>query len=902
VALLLACLLASSAKADFGFQRVSFEATEEDGSPTEQAGAHPFALTASVFFNTIGPAEQQTPDGHLRDLRIGLPAGLIGTPALIPHCRHADFLTDRCSPGAAIGTVQILARFSSEEGSLPALIQAPVYNLDPLAGSGAEFGIYATFFESTSRLNIKLGISSETPNLFFASLTDTPQKIPILAYRLVLWGSPGDPAHDPYRGACGRSYLVGAETFEPLSAGSCSLEEDPRDPLLSISASCLASTAHFQATSWSGDSSRAALEVPPAHGCTGLAFTPQLAVTGTSTNANSPSGLDLRFEQRNEGLLTSDKLAGPQLSGADFKLPLGMTLNPSFVSGLGYCTPEQLSKETVEASAAEGCPQSSEVGTAEARTPLFTDAVEGSIYLAEPNDPATKTPGSENPFDARFALYFILKAPERGILIVQPILISADRETGQLDAALTEIPQLPLERLALRFDSSTVEPLATPPTCGAHSFSSSLLASSGIPLAIETPFFSITDNCPTTFEPSLGYQLSSSAAGSSAELTLQLSDTSHEPSPAAIALTLPAGLSAALGAVPTCAEAPALSATCPPNSRLGHLRIAIGAGPEPLSVPPDAGPGADVFLAGPYRGAPFSLLTKLPAAAGPFDLGTALLRAPIFIDPRTAQATIKLEDLPQILAGIPLRYREIRLSLDRPGLLRNPTSCGPTQILGSALASNGELAKLRQPFQVADCGALPFRPRLALSLSGNLARNGHPSLRAALRADPGEAALASATFTLPPGELLDLHHVRALCPRDLTPEQCPAASRLGPARLWSPLADTPLEGPIYLREPNHGLPDLLANLQGGGVHIVLHGGTATVGGRMQLRLDALPDIPLSRAVISIAGGRDGIFVNSRDLCATYAHAAAALSAHSGKRLLRHPRLRIRCLTHKRRWG
>jgi hypothetical protein len=286
-------------------------------------------------------------------------------------------------------------------------------------------------------------------------------------------------------------------------------------------------------------------------------------------------------------------------------------------------------------------------------------------------------------------------------------------------------------------------------------------------------------------------------------------------------------------------------------------------------------------------------LIGLGAKAGPFDLGIALLRAPIFIDPQTAQATIKLQDLPQILAGIPLRYREIRLVLDRPGFIHNPTSCEPTQITGTALAPDGITASFHDRFQAAECAALPFKPRLALHLSTG-ARNAHPALRAVLRSTSDEATISSAAFTLPSGELLDLHYLRGLCPRDTTPAGCPATSRLGSARFTTPLADTPLEGPIYLREPNHGLPDLLANLQGGGVHIVLDGSTATVGGRMQLRLDALPDIPLSRAVISIAGGRDGIFVNSRDLCATHPHAAAALSAHSGKRLLRHPRLRIRC--------
>jgi hypothetical protein len=160
-----------------------------------------------------------------------------------------------------------------------------------------------------------------------------------------------------------------------------------------------------------------------------------------------------------------------------------------------------------------------------------------------------------------------------------------------------------------------------------------------------------------------------------------------------------------------------------------------------------------------------------------------------------------------------------------------------------------------------------------------------------LRAGAEETGIAAATFTLPAGELLDLHHVPVLCARELPPERCPPASRIGNARVWSPLLEGPLEGPIYLREPSHRFPDLLADLRSAQLHFLLHGHTAAPGGRLRVRFPALPDIPLSRALFTLAGGHRGIFVNSEALCARRPRAEATFSAHSGKRRLLRPRLR-----------
>jgi hypothetical protein len=147
------------------------------------------------------------------------------------------------------------------------------------------------------------------------------------------------------------------------------------------------------------------------------------------------------------------------------------------------------------------------------------------------------------------------------------------------------------------------------------------------------------------------------------------------------------------------------------------------------------------------------------------------------------------------------------------------------------------------------------------------------------------------TFSLPAGQLLGIRQVRALCGREVPAGRCPRRSRLGIARVWTPLLAGSLEGPVYLRAPDQGrLPDLLADLRQGQIQMLLHGHTATSGGRLRVSFANLPDVPVSKAVVALAGGRHGLLVNSSSLCTGPRHTVAVLKAHNGKRLRLRPKV------------
>ena len=85
-------------------------------------------------------------------------------------------------------------------------------------------------------------------------------------------------------------------------------------------------------------------------------------------------------------------------------------------------------------------------------------------------------------------------------------------------------------------------------------------------------------------------------------------------------------------------------------------------------------------MAGPYKGAPLSLAIVTPATAGPFDLGTIVVRTALYIDSKTAQITAVSDPIPEILDGIPTDVRSVDLTLDRDQFTQTGTSCDPSSV------------------------------------------------------------------------------------------------------------------------------------------------------------------------------------------------------------------------------
>jgi hypothetical protein len=266
-----------------------------------------------------------------------------------------------------------------------------------------------------------------------------------------------------------------------------------------------------------------------------------------------------------------------------------------------------------------------------------------------------------------------------------------------------------------------------------------------------------------------------------------------------------------------------------------------------------------VYLAGPYKGAPFSLSIVVPAQAGPFELGTVVVRAALFIDRHDSHITVVSDPLPTILQGIPLRIRQVTVDLDRPGFMLTPTSCAPMSVNATITSTQGVSATASSHFQVTNCANLPFKPVLTASTTGRASKPNGASLDVKIASGVGMANIASVKVDLPkqlPSRLTTLQKACLAAVFDANPASCPAASNVGTATAVTPVLGQPLSGPAYL--VSHGgaaFPDLEIVLQGENVTLILDGNTQIKKGITSSTFKAIPDAPIKSFELKLPTGK-----------------------------------------------
>ena len=344
-------------------------------------------------------------------------------------------------------------------------------------------------------------------------------------------------------------------------------------------------------------------------------------------------------------------------------------------------------------------------------------------------------------------------------------------------------------------------------------------------------------------------------------------------------VTTPPGFSATLKGIPYCPDA-ALAAARRPEL-LGPRRAvaARAARPPARSAPRSPAPApaptrstcrGKVYLAGPYKGAPLSLVVVTPAVSGPYDLGNVVVRAALHVDPIDRPGHRGLRS-----AAADPRRHPAAAALDPgqprpPGLRPQPDQLRPVRgRRRRSSATEGARGDPPRHFQVANCAILPFAPKLSLRLTGGIKRRGHPALHAVLDAQPGEANIARVSVALPPGELLDNAHIGdGLHPgRSSPPTPARPDSVLGTRRSRSRRCSTSRStGRSTCAPRSHKLPDLVARPQGPGRHRSSSARIDTVNGGLRTTFETVPDVPVSQVRLDLAGGTKGLLQNSESLC------------------------------------
>ena len=394
--------------------------------------------------------------------------------------------------------------------------------------------------------------------------------------------------------------------------------------------------------------------------------------------------------------------------------------------------------------------------------------------------------------------------------------------------------------------------------------------------AAPTDTFDVVDCPPPAFTPTLGATVSSATAGGDTALSIHVERPDRQLRLQRMAVSLPPGLTGRLTGVPRCTVADARAAACPAASRVGSARVAVGTGPEPLSLP------GTVFLTDGYDGSLAGLAIVVDARLPALDLGTVVTLARISLR-GDGGIDVVSDDLPQRVQGFATAYRSIDLTIDRAGFLRNATGCDARALHGTFTAVGGTTAAADAPYAATGCDALPFGPRLTAELGaqGQNAPKGHPPLRVTIEQAPGQSAMRRTVVTLPDGVSVDLKNLGSLCSAEqLAATTCPVASRIGSVRAETPLLPDALTGGVYLTQAatKGGLPGIALDL---GL-LRLQGTVAFAkGNRVQTTFDGIPDVPLSRLVLDLGGGPKAALTASRDLCAAPPVFNAEFAAQSG---------------------
>ncbi|HWO15837.1 MAG TPA: hypothetical protein VNM89_03895, partial [Solirubrobacterales bacterium] len=650
----------------------------------------------------------------------------------------------------------------------------------------------------------------------------------------------------------------------------------------------------------------------PFRDCDRVPFAPTISLAPTTDAADSPSGLDLRIELPQEetcdpGPPVDCGIATSPLKDATVTLPEGLVVNPASANGLDACTEAQISLGTDEEIR---CPDAARIASVLVDT-VLPNPVEGVVYLATPYD---------NPFDTLLAGYIVLSDPELGLLVKLPGRIEVDEETGQITGTFEDNPQLPFSELEMHFKGGAHSSLITPPTCGDYTSNATFAPWSGTDAVEPRSDFTIArgaggapcagSEAALPNNPSFNAGVVSPVSGNFSPFVVHLRREDGSQRFKAVTVREAQGLVARLVGTPACSDADLAAAaaksgraeqadpSCPLDSRVGSVTAGAGAGPSPYYAQGAA------YLAGPYKGAPISIATIVPAVAGPFDLGTIVTRVAAYIDPKTAQITGVSDPVPERLEGIPLNVRSIDLSLDKPQFSLTGTSCDPASIDGLLTSALDQVAQLSSRFQLSDCTRLPFKPRMTLSLRGGTRRGAYPALTIALMPRAGDANIASVSVALPRSEFLANEHIRTICTRpDFAADACPAGAIYGEASVDTPLLDYDLTGHVYLRSSDNLLPDVVPDLRGPAyqpIKLESAGRTDSIRGGIRTTIDFVPDAPFTKALVRLQGAGKGLLVNSRDICARAYRATVRYTAHNGRAYVERPKMRVRCKGRKRK--
>ncbi len=556
-----------------------------------------------------------------------------------------------------------------------------------------------------------------------------------------------------------------------------------------------------------------------ATGCANVPFNPEIAVTADGPKAvDSPEAttVDVGIPWNPEA-----PIANSYLKVAKVTLPEGMGINPSAGNTITSCSDAQFGYHTASTVT---CPAASQIGTVNIETPsLPSGSITGEVYVGEPlkNGPGAFESGEQ------FRIFIYAHSVRYGVNVRLEGKVFPNATTGQLTAVVPENPQATFRNFRLHFNGGDNGVLTSASTCGTNTTTTEFTPWSENPdnnkPTTNTSLTSVPGGgtCPTSlgarkYTPGYTAATESTTAAQFSPFKIHIGRNDGEQEIKAVNVTLPKGLVGRLAGIPYCGEAELAAAaassgkaqqakaSCSSESAIGTAVTSAGTGGKPLTL------NGTVYLTGPYKGAPLGLAVVTPAVAGPFDLGTVVVRAALNVNPATAQINAVSDPIPNVFGGVKLDVRSIDLNMNRYKFMLNPTNCAKGATAGTlsgggsnpANASNWTSYAISAAFQATACNKLAFKPTFHARISGPTTRAKNPQIRVVVQAKSGQANIARTALNLPHSLFLDQSHIKTNCTRvQLAAQAVPAELDLRLRRSELAAAQAEVEG--------SGLPGVL---------------------------------------------------------------------------------------------
>ena len=884
--------------ANFGEQLIGFPPPQSPGQCTKapaseskwfkQAAGHPnFAITDFTLNTASAPKFKGFPEGFVKDIIVDTPQGLSVNPEATPvKCTVEQLKANppECPVQSLVGANYLTVAGAAppcEPASPPSpaetcanvRVKLPVYNMVPFEGAPSMVGFPTS--------------APGEPTFIVGSLSPVDQHVTFTISDV--HAPDGTAAHPPIIG----SRLVFEGKGGPFGNGTY---------LTNPSVCGTPQVAELHVDSYEGGSASANFPTPfTGEGCENVPFKPTIGVSADgskATDSPEPTTVDVGIP-----FDPSEPIANSYLKTAKVTLPEGMGINPSSATGLVPCTEAQFHKGTNDA---VECPSDSVIGTVEVETPsLPAHTIGGTVYVGAPlkNGPGAAATGEQ------FRIFIHAVSVKRGVNVRLIGNVTPNPTTGQLTAVVPDNPQATFSNFRLHINGGSKGTLTSPGTCGPNETTTDMTPWSGH-LDQNTPksSFNLTSypgggNCPTTlagrpFAPAYTAKSDSSKAGAYSPFRVHIGRPDGQQELKVVNVTLPKGLTGKLAGIPYCSDSAIAAAeassgtaqlansSCSAESQIGTTSTEAGSGTAPYKI------AGKAFLAGPYKGAPLSLAVITPAVAGPYDLGTVVVRAALNVNPETAQINAVSDPIPNVFDGVKLDLRSIDVNVDKSKFMLNPTNCVAQATSGVINGGGADPANpavfssypVNVPYQATECNKLGFQPKLHTRLYGPTKRAKNPRIRAILEAKEGQANVSRAALTLPHSLFLDQSHIRTVCTRvQLAAQACPKAAVYGHAEAITPLLSNKLKGPVYLVSSSNPLPDLVADLRGQ-VNIQLHGVISSKHGGLKTVFNPVPDVPVKKFILNMQGGKKSLLVNSTNTCKSKQTAVLNIKGQNGKKV------------------